>query len=156
MEKRIVMIVLLVIIVSMVYGEIIDWGIHTGLQLSKSIGKDDKYSLNYNIYQNFTMLDTTNQSNNLINDKIIVGSYLNESTKFKSKPTVSAGAFLSYKISEGRNIFIFQPEINWMRYSLEFEFNNDSQNNFFEFTSLKYGSSFLACFARFSTFSLYI
>ena len=132
MKKRIITLFLLVIIVSMVYGEIIDWGIHTGLQLSNNIGKDNRYSLNYNIYQNFTMLDTTNQSNNLIKDKILVGSYLKESTKIKSYPTFSAGAFLCYRISEERNVFIFQPEINWMRYSLEFEFDNDSQNVYFE------------------------
>ena len=126
MKKGIMIITLLVIITSTVYGEIIDWGIHSGFVYSSNIGKDDTYNLNYNVYQNFSMIDTTNQSNNLINDEILVGDYLLESERINLKPTMSAGAFLSYKISEGRNAFIIQPEINWMRYSLEFKFNEEN------------------------------
>jgi len=143
MKKGIMIITLLVIIASTVYGEIVDWGIHSGFVYSSNIGKDDTYNLNYNVYQNFSMIDTTNQSNNLINDEILVGDYLLESERINLKPTMSAGAFLSYKISEGRNTFIIQPEINWMRYSLEFKFNDDYAqiNNYFGETSYELADS---------------
>lgn len=122
MKKGIMIITLLIIIASAVYGEIVDWGIHSGLILSANIGENNKYNLDYNVYQNFSMIDTTNQ----INDKILVGEYFQESTEIVMKPTMSAGLFLIYKISEGRNTFMIQPEINWMRYSLEFKFNEEN------------------------------
>jgi len=132
MKKGIMVITLLLIIASTVYCEIVDWGIHSGLVLSGSIGKDNTYNLNYSVFQNFSMIDTTNQSNNLITDEILVGDYLLESERINLKPTFSAGAFLSYKISEGRNVFMIQPEINWMRYSLEFNFNESAQINYYD------------------------
>ena len=73
------------------------------------------------------MVDTTNQSNNLITDEILVGDYSLESNRMDLTPTVSVGAFMSYKISEGRNVFIIQPEINWTRYSMEYTFNELNQ-----------------------------
>ena len=127
MKKGIMIITLLIIIASAVYGEIVDWGIHLGSVNSANIGENSKYNLDYNVYQNFSMIDTTNK----INDKILVGEYFQESTETVIKPTMSAGLFLSYKVSEGRNTFMIQPEINWMRYSLEFEFNENAQINYY-------------------------
>lgn len=126
MKKRFIMIGMLLIIVSVVYGEMIDWGIHLGPVFSNNLNNDDVFDLKYDVYQEFSMLDTTvvdTTTQVFINDKILVGNYSLSSSKQTLKPTLSFGAFLSYKISEGRNKFIIQPEINWVRYSYEFDFD---------------------------------
>jgi hypothetical protein len=124
MKKQLFIIALFVLIISSIHGEIIDWGIDFGSTFSKNIGEDNVYSINYKVYQNLSFIDTTSPDSTVISDEILIGEYLLTSDVMEIKPSFSFGVFLRYKLSEGRNSFIFQPEVHWTRNTYEFNFRD--------------------------------
>jgi hypothetical protein len=124
MKKQLFIIALFVLIISSIHGEIIDWGIDFGSTFSQNIGKDDVYRINYKVNQNLSFIDTTSPDSTVISDKILIGEYLLTSDVMEIKPSFSFGVFLRYKLSGGRNSFIFQPEVHWTRNTYEFKFGD--------------------------------
>ena len=124
MKKQLFIIALFVLIISSIHGEIIDWGIDFGSTFSKNIGENDVYRINYKVYQNLSFIDTTSPDSTVISDEILIGEYLLTSDVIEIKPSFSFGVFLCYKLSEGRNSFIFQPEVHWTRNTYEFNFRD--------------------------------
>ena len=95
----------------------LDWGVKYAAGWSSIHGKDVNYKLQYDV-TNYV----TDPSNNVI--AYDEGYMKVKSNQQKYGMSQAAGLFVTFPVAKGVHTLLFQPEINWQRYTYSYQFNH--------------------------------